>query len=141
MNVLPIAEKIADKASKVLGNNYPKDLLHGVIVHPAICFTTPVMATLIHDMNADWAFSRNRSDEMALEKPTLDIFQHYKGDYYKLMCEAVLEETGLAVVVYREINFDGRGRVNNQIYVRPSAEFFCEVEWQGTIVQRFARVK
>lgn len=46
---------------------YLKDFVHNVFVHPLMMFLPAELATKMHDRNADWAFSKNRYDELNLE--------------------------------------------------------------------------
>ncbi len=61
-----------------------------------------------------------------------DVYQHYKGGRYVVMCEATEEATLEPVVVYR--NAAGRA------WTRPVADFFATVVIEGVARPRFALV-
>ena len=44
-----------------------KDFIHNCIIHPMLPFMPVRVADLIHDRNADWAFSQERFDERVIE--------------------------------------------------------------------------
>jgi hypothetical protein len=62
----------------------------------------------------------------------LTSYRHYKGGFYELVCEAVLEADHTPVMVYRGL--DGA------VWVRPKAAFFDTVTVDGVAVPRFAPV-
>jgi hypothetical protein len=63
------------------------------------------------------------------------LWQHYKGDTYKIITFAKLEATGEDVVVYeRQTDVAHSGW---KIWVRSVALFQEEVEWEGGVVPRF----
>ena len=47
---------------------FGRDLVHNVFVHPAMMLLPAHLAHKLHDRNADWAFSQNRFDEIAAEQ-------------------------------------------------------------------------
>jgi hypothetical protein len=47
---------------------FAREFVHNVIVHPAMMLLPSNAATLMHDRNADWAFSQERHDELAIEQ-------------------------------------------------------------------------
>ncbi len=59
------------------------------------------------------------------------IYRHYKGGEYRILNEALNEETKEAVVVYQDINDE------KKIWVRPKAVFLEEVEIEGEKKPRF----
>lgn len=46
---------------------YLKQFIHNAIIHPLMMFMPVKAAHIIHDKNANWAFSLNRYDEITLE--------------------------------------------------------------------------
>lgn len=60
-------------------------------------------------------------------------FRHYKGNEYEVIGVAKHTETDEEFVAYRADQ-------GSQLWVRPLAMFFEEVEWQGKRVPRFAEV-
>jgi len=56
-------------------------------------------------------------------------YRHYKGGIYELVAQAVLEADHTPVMVYR--GQDGA------VWVRPSTDFFSQVEIDGVSVPRF----
>lgn len=61
------------------------------------------------------------------------IFQHYKGNYYKVLYEAIHTETQEKVVVYHRIN-------DEQIWVRPYDMFIETITIDNKPVLRFTEV-
>lgn len=61
-------------------------------------------------------------------------YRHYKGGEYEVVGVARHSETLEPLVVYRPL-YDDSG-----LWVRPHAMFFGEVEVDGRLRQRFARV-
>lgn len=60
-------------------------------------------------------------------------YRHYKGGIYELVCEATLEsDPSVTMIVYRA--------ANGSIWTRPSSVFFELVEFEGSLVPRFAPV-
>jgi hypothetical protein len=49
-------------------NNWLKAFTHNYIVHPLMMFVPRQIGDKMHDRNANWAFSLNRYDELALER-------------------------------------------------------------------------
>jgi hypothetical protein len=47
---------------------FSRDLVHNVIIHPCMMLLPAHLAHELHDRNADWAFSQNRVDELGAEK-------------------------------------------------------------------------
>jgi hypothetical protein len=47
---------------------YLKDYVHNAIVHPMMMFLPKDLANLLHDTNANWAFSKDRYDEIKIEE-------------------------------------------------------------------------
>lgn len=47
---------------------YFKDVVHNAIVHPLMIFLPSDLATKMHDYNANWAYGKNRYDELKIEK-------------------------------------------------------------------------
>jgi len=61
-------------------------------------------------------------------------YRHYKGGIYELVCEATLEsDPTVTMIVYR-------AAANGTIWVRPASAFFELVEYEGSLVPRFAPV-
>lgn len=66
-----------------------------------------------------------------------EVYRHYKrGGEYKIVCIAVMEATEERCVVYEALYPEAEHR----FWVRPLADFCAEVEREGRIVPRFARV-
>lgn len=64
------------------------------------------------------------------------VYQHYKGDLYRVLEEnAKFEEDGDPVVVYRRLDSD-----HPQVWVRRRTLFFGSVEHEGATVPRFRLV-
>ena len=47
---------------------YLKDYVHNAIVHPMMMFLPKDLAHLLHDTNANWAFGKERYDEIKIEE-------------------------------------------------------------------------
>ncbi len=47
---------------------FAREFVHNVIVHPAMMIVPLDIATAMHDRNADWAFAKERHDELAIEQ-------------------------------------------------------------------------
>ena len=62
------------------------------------------------------------------------IYQHYKGNFYKIICTAKHSETLEELVVYQSLRGD------YGFWVRPKAMFFETVIVDGNEVERFALV-
>lgn len=60
-------------------------------------------------------------------------FKHYKGNIYKLLLEATHSETGEKMMVYMD--------ESENVYARPSAIFFEEIELNGKKIPRFKEIK
>jgi hypothetical protein len=50
-----------------------------------------------------------------------DIYRHFKGGFYKILCEATHSETGESLVVYQAFS-------SSAIYARPTDMFLSEVD-------------
>lgn len=63
-----------------------KDVIHNCIVHPLMPFLSVQLATRLHDHNANWAFSLERYDELALENggdnQKIDLIEAAIKKYY-----------------------------------------------------------
>lgn len=62
----------------------------------------------------------------------MDIYRHYKGGIYKMICIATDTESGERKVIYQGI--DGR------IWDRSATMFFGTVEFEGKEVPRFVAI-
>lgn len=50
-----------------------KSFVHNCIVHPSMMFMPTKLAHKFHDTNANWAFTSDRYDELALEEALKDV--------------------------------------------------------------------
>ena len=66
-----------------------------------------------------------------------DIYQHYKGPYYKVFYSALHSETLEEVVVY-ECLYENE---KSKYWIRPASLFFGETEVNGQLVPRFKKVE
>ena len=57
-------------------------------------------------------------------------YQHYKGGLYKVIHEAVNNETDEVMIIYREVG-------KRKVYYRPKDEFLMNVMFKGEVVPRF----
>ena len=64
------------------------------------------------------------------------IYQHFKGNQYKVLCSGLFEPTSEPVVVYEAL-YDNK---TSKIWVRPEYVFTEEVEVEGAMVPRFKRI-
>jgi len=71
------------------------------------------------------------SDEQNNPTVVLGIYQHYKGDYYKLLTISTQESDGSSWCVYESYP------VESKVWYRPFTEFFGTVEVEGQSVPRF----
>jgi hypothetical protein len=62
-------------------------------------------------------------------------YQHYKGDWYRVVCTAEHSNTGEMMAVYEPM-YDNP---DWPYFTRPVNEFFDIVEWQGKSLQRFTK--
>ena len=65
------------------------------------------------------------------------IYQHYKGNQYKVIGIAKHSETLQDMVVYEAL-YDNK---LSKIWVRPLSMFFDKVEKDGVLVERFKFIK
>lgn len=63
------------------------------------------------------------------------VYQHFKGNKYKVLCIAKHSETLEEMVVYQALYGAG------DIWVRPTNMFLEDVEKDGKIIKRFKFVK
>lgn len=64
------------------------------------------------------------------------IYKHYKSDdEYKILAEAIYENTEEPVVVYQAQYGD------KKVFVRPITQFEELVEWEGNTVPRFTFIR
>ncbi len=65
-----------------------------------------------------------------------EVYQHYKGDQYRVKLLALHSNDDEWMVVYEPLyeNPDA------PFFTRPLREWFEEVEWEGKTVERFASV-
>ena len=63
------------------------------------------------------------------------IYQHFKGNKYKVLCIAKHSETLEEMVVYQALYGAG------DIWVRPTNMFLEDIEKDGKIIKRFKFVK
>ena len=61
-----------------------------------------------------------------------DIWQHYKGGIYNVICLGYHSETGEDMVVYED--------TKGEIWIRPSKMFLENVEVDGVLVPRFKKL-
>jgi hypothetical protein len=66
------------------------------------------------------------------------IYQHYKGDNYKVFAIGQHTETEEKHVLYHKAD---KNLSEAQIWVRPINMFFEEVEYNGAVVKRFTLVE
>lgn len=66
-----------------------------------------------------------------MTKHIKDIYQHYKGGYYEVVCIAIHTETNEEVVVYKNNKGD--------FFVRPYMMFFEKIEINGILIDRFKK--
>jgi len=59
---------MAGNGARAMINNWLKAFTHNCIVHPLMMFVPREIGDKMHDRNANWAFSLNRYDELALER-------------------------------------------------------------------------
>lgn len=64
-----------------------------------------------------------------------DLYQHYKGGLYEIICAAINEADLSPIVVYRPLQGN-----TVQAWSRPLTVFFEVIEVQGQHVQRFVKV-
>jgi hypothetical protein len=63
-----------------------------------------------------------------------NIYEHYKGSWYKFICIAEHSETGEELVIYAD--YEGK-----QIWARPKEMFFGQVDiGDGVFIQRFKKI-
>lgn len=63
------------------------------------------------------------------------VYQHFKGNKYKVLCIAKHSETLEEMVVYQALYGAG------DIWVRPTNMFLEDIEKDGKIIKRFKFVK
>lgn len=63
------------------------------------------------------------------------VYHHYKGNDYEVLGVARHSETNEDFVIYRALYG------NRDYFVRPLAQFFEEVEYEGKMVPRFKYMK
>ena len=63
------------------------------------------------------------------------IFRHFKGNEYRMICEAKDSETLQDVVVYAALYGNG------QIWVRPKEMFFGMTEQDGKLIPRLKEIE
>lgn len=70
-----------------------------------------------------------------MEKRTMidekELYRHYKGGFYVVLCEANHSETLETLVIYRD--------ENGVVWARPKTFFYGLVEVDGRLVKRFAK--
>lgn len=72
---------------------------------------------------------------MSWDSPAM-VYQHYKGDLYRVLDEdANMEEDGDTVVIYKRLDLD-----HPKVHVRRHSLFFGSVEHEGATVPRFRLV-
>ena len=66
-----------------------------------------------------------------------EVYQHYKGDSYKVLALALHSNDDVWMVVYEPMyeNLDA------PLFTRPLSEWDEDVEWMGDVVKRFSLVK
>lgn len=73
-----------------------------------------------------------RLTEAARQVPINAVYRHYKGNYYRVIDVALLEETAEGAVVYQALYGEGVK------FIRPLEDWRQTVEWQGKTVNRFS---
>ncbi len=72
--------------------------------------------------------------------PTLvnqgEVYRHYKGGLYEIVCQAIQESDHAAIVVYRPLNRSDAVSA----WTRPLDVFFETVEVEGQTVKRFTKI-
>ncbi len=61
------------------------------------------------------------------------VYQHYKGNYYKIIVLGKHSETGEELVAYQR-------QEDGHVYFRPIELFFQDVEWEGRVISRFTLI-
>ncbi|HRY60131.1 MAG TPA: DUF1653 domain-containing protein [Patescibacteria group bacterium] len=75
-----------------------------------------------------------------LNKTKTGIYQHYKGNLYKVIGLAYHSETLEKFVVYRAL-YESEQFDPNALWVRPTEMFLEKIEFEGKKVPRFKFVK
>ena len=73
------------------------------------------------------------SDE---KKPKPGKYQHFKGQFYKVIGIAKHSETNEEFVIYQAL-YDSEEFGNNALWIRPKAMFLEKVEKDGQQIPRF----
>jgi hypothetical protein len=66
-----------------------------------------------------------------------ELYQHYKGDVYKILTLALHSNDDVWMVVYEPM-YDNP---DAPFFTRPLSEWFEVVEWDGADMQRFTLIK
>ena len=69
-----------------------------------------------------------------MKEPAAGLYQHYKGEHYRVLCVARHSETEEQLVVYQAL-YGERGH-----WVRPLAMFVEQVDVDGELRPRFAQI-
>lgn len=69
-----------------------------------------------------------------------ELYRHFKGDYYKILCIARDSDTTLEVVVYQGF-YTSKEWGKNPIWVRPLDDFAGFKEIDGKKIKRFTKVE
>lgn len=81
-------------------------------------------------------YSRTIGHNIGPEKPMNEYYRHFRnGKLYRFVTFATIEATGEEAVVYQAMYGDHR------YWIRPRANFFEEVEYEGKMVPRFQKVE
>lgn len=67
------------------------------------------------------------------------VYQHYKGNTYQVIGEALHTEKEEYVVVYRAL-YDDPELGPNALFVRPKDMFQEQVEYKGELIPRFKKI-
>jgi hypothetical protein len=71
-----------------------------------------------------------------MSKIKLGKYKHYKGKYYRVICEAIHSETLEIFIIYKAL-YHSKKFGKNSIWIRPKKMFLEKVEINGKKVPRF----
>jgi len=63
------------------------------------------------------------------------IYQHYKGNFYKVLAIAKHTETEEELVIYQKISKE----LEEQIWARPMSMFIDQVTWSPTLPSKYSK--
>lgn len=104
---------------------YLKAFVHNVFIHPLMMIMSPKLATAMHNRNANWAFGKDRFDEMSLENTESQAKLPALGDmvYYTI--------SGGEQIAAIVTDIDGKlpGRVDLQVFYIYETDNELDVEY------------